>query len=165
MHTIRHAGGWLLPAALALFLAGPLIASVDVLEFDSPEQEARYRVLTEELRCTVCQNQNLAGSNADLATDLRHKTYEMVRAGKSNQEVLDYMVERYGNFVLYRPPFSGVSLFLWVVPFLLVALSGWLIMRAVKRRSAAATGTTDVEHDAERVRKAEALLRGQEKAK
>lgn len=162
MHISRRLRHWLLPVALFACLINPLSARIDVLEFDSPEQEQRYRVLIEELRCTVCQNQNLAGSNADLAADLRQKTYEMVRAGKSNQEVIDYMVDRYGIFVLYKPPFAGVALLLWVVPFLLVALSGWLIIRAVKRRSAAANAATETDREAERIRRAEAVLNDQE---
>ena len=163
MLNFRTESRWLLSMVLMLSLAGPLSAAkVDVLAFDSPEQEARYRTLTEELRCTVCQNQNIADSNADLANDLRHKTYEMLRAGKSDQEIIDYMVARYGNFVLYRPPMAGVALLLWVVPFLLVALSGWLVIRAVKRRSAAANAAAETEQEVERIRRAEAVLNDQE---
>lgn len=160
MQKSKSGGSRWLPLALVWLLAGPVSAvGVDVFEFESPEQEARYQKLTEELRCTVCQNQNIAGSNADLAKDLRRKTYEMLRAGKTDEEITQYMVDRYGNFVLYRPPMSGVALLLWVVPFVLVVLSGWGIVRAIKRRGAAGADAEAVEHDAERVHKAEALLR------
>ena len=84
--------------------------------FDSPEQEARFSDLTTELRCTVCQNQNLADSDAPLARDLRQEIYQMLKAGRSDEEIKTFLVERYGDFVLYRPPMQGNTLALWVVP-------------------------------------------------
>jgi cytochrome c-type biogenesis protein CcmH len=146
-----------------LLCAGVVAASVDVRKFDSPEQEAKYRELTEELRCTVCQNQNIADSNADLAADLRTKTYQMVRAGKSKEEIKRYMVQRYGNFVLYKPPFTTETLFLWGGPFLFLLLGGWLLLRVLRRRRAAAGSGTDI--DPVQLRRAAALLRGDEDPK
>jgi len=121
---------------LVLVVSGSVTAAVDIREFESPEQERRYKSLIEELRCTVCQNQNIADSNAELAADLRRKTYELVTAGKENDEILEYMVERYGNFVLYRPPLTAGTLILWAGPFLLFAFGGYVLLRVLRRRRA-----------------------------
>jgi cytochrome c-type biogenesis protein CcmH len=91
-------------ALLLLAMAPPIQAAIETYTFETPEQERAYKKLTEELRCLVCQNQNIADSNAELAQDLRKKTYEQVRQGKSESEVMQWMVDRYGDFVLYRPP-------------------------------------------------------------
>jgi cytochrome c-type biogenesis protein CcmH len=94
--------------------------------------EADYYQLINELRCLVCQNQNLAGSNADLARDLRRETYEMLQQGKSQQEVVDFMVARYGDFVLYRPQFKSSTYLLWLGPFLLLLLVLYLVVRRLR---------------------------------
>jgi cytochrome c-type biogenesis protein CcmH len=90
-----------------LLLAVGLPAAEEPLVFDSPEQEERYRQLTMELRCAVCQNQNLADSDAPLAQDLRREIYQMMQAGRTDDEIKSFMVDRYGDFVLYRPPMQG----------------------------------------------------------
>ena len=144
---------------LILLLLGMSIAvqaAVDVLEFSSPEQEARYKRLVEELRCTVCQNQNIADSNAELAGDLRRKTYDLVRAGKTDREILDFMVERYGNFVLYRPPLTVGTALLWFGPFLVFAVGGYLLIRVIQTRRSRQSQAS-VSDD--RLQQAEALLR------
>ena len=117
-----------------LFLAGLSNASIDLKQFDTPQQEADYRELIFELRCLVCQNQNLADSNAELAVDLRRQTYEMISSGKSKQDVVDYMVERYGEFVLYRPPFNLSTLFLWVGPFIFLGASIAILLKLIRGR-------------------------------
>ncbi len=109
-------------------------ARVEVHTFDNPEQEARYNQLIDELRCLVCQNQNLADSNAELAVDMRRKTYEMVREGHSKKEVADFMVERYGEFVLYRPPFNTNTLLLWIGPFVILVVGVAVMLRTIARR-------------------------------
>lgn len=96
--------------------AGQALAAIDVYTFDSDAQEQTFRELTKELRCPKCQNQDIADSNAGLAKDLRDKTYQMVREGKDKQEVVDYMVARYGNFILYNPPLMASTLILWLGP-------------------------------------------------
>lgn len=126
---------WLL--ALLLALGSPAYAAIETYTFDTPVQEQRYKDLIDELRCLVCQNQNLADSDAELAQDLRRKTYEMVRAGKGDQEILDYMVQRYGDFVLYRPPLKGTTVALWVGPFLILAIGVVVLMRVIARRRTA----------------------------
>jgi cytochrome c-type biogenesis protein CcmH len=128
---------------LPLLAAGSLWAQ-ELLEFDSPEQEARFHVLTEELRCTVCQNQNLADSDAPLAQDLREEIYTMLRAGRSNEEIKTFLVERYGDFVLYRPPVQGNTLALWLMPGVLLlggAVVVFFVVRGRNRRLATGTET------------------------
>jgi cytochrome c-type biogenesis protein CcmH len=95
---------------------------------------ARVRTLTEQLRCLVCQNQTIADSNAGLAIDLREQVVKQVRSGRTDTEIKQYMVERYGDFVLYDPPFSTTNSVLWVGPFVLLALGLLLVWRSVVRR-------------------------------
>ncbi len=125
---------WLL--ALLLIAAPPAWTAIETHSFDTPAQEARYKSLIDELRCLVCQNQNLADSNAELAQDLRRKTYEMIKAGKSDREILDYMVQRYGDFVLYRPPLKATTVALWVGPFVIFAVGVAVLIRVISRRRA-----------------------------
>jgi cytochrome c-type biogenesis protein CcmH len=121
---------------LGLLLASAVSAKVEVLEFESPAHEERYNKLIAELRCLVCQNQNLADSDAELAVDLRRKTYEMVSKDKSENEIAEYMVERYGDFVLYRPPLNSNTLLLWVGPFIILLVGVSLLIRTIRRRRA-----------------------------
>lgn len=118
---------------LAIVLwAVPVQASIEAYEFDSTEMEADYNQLIDELRCLVCQNQNLAGSDADLARDLRRETYEMLQQGKSPQQVVDFMVARYGDFVLYRPQFKASTYLLWLGPFLLLLGVLFIVVRRLR---------------------------------
>ena len=102
-------------------------AAIDVYDFDSVQQEAQYRGLIEELRCPKCQNQNLAGSDAPIAQDLKQKTYDMIKEGRSDGEIRAYMQERYGDFITYKPPVRPSTWILWFFPpLLLIALiTGW----------------------------------------
>ena len=92
---------------LGIWLHG--VAASEVREFENPDQQQRYENLVKDLRCLVCQNQSLADSDADLAKDLREEVYGIIRSGKSDQEAVQFLVDRYGDFVLYRPPFSSVT--------------------------------------------------------
>ena len=115
--------------------------------FESQQQEDRFNQLTQELRCLVCQNQNLADSDAQLAHDLRAEVHEMLMAGKSNDEIKLFMVERYGDFVLYRPPVQENTYLLWLAPLILL-LGGGLILRAnIKKRSALFDSNQNAEPD------------------
>ena len=107
---------------LALWLPALALGAIESREFDTPASEARYHALIDELRCLVCQNQNLADSNAELARDLRDKTYEMIVAGKTDEEITEFMVARYGEFVLYDPLFNLHTLLLWLAPALLAGI-------------------------------------------
>jgi cytochrome c-type biogenesis protein CcmH len=102
--------------------------------------ERRLNAIAEELRCLVCQNESLAGSRADLALDLRRQIREQINAGRSDDEILAYMTERYGDFIRYRPPLKGTTLALWVGPFLLLAAAaGGLAWYVRRRRTRVAT--------------------------
>ncbi len=118
---------------LVLVMTLPAQASIEALEFNSPQVEEDYYTLIDELRCLVCQNQNLKDSNADLAKDLRQQTYQMLQQGKSKQDVVDYMVARYGDFVLYRPPLKSNTILLWSGPFVLLLLVLFLVIRRIRR--------------------------------
>ena len=114
----------------------PVIAvQIEFHTFENVQQEKLYLDLVAELRCVKCQNQNLAESNAELARDMRDKTYAMVVEGKSRQDVVNYMTARYGDFVLYRPPFKSKTLLLWVGPPLLLLLSLFFLLKVVRNQS------------------------------
>lgn len=102
-------------------------AAIDVYEFDNEVQEHRYRELIDEFRCPKCQNQNLAGSDAPIAQDLKQKTYDLIMAGQSDQQIREYMFERYGDFISYKPPIRPSTWILWFFPpvLLLMALIFW----------------------------------------
>ena len=134
---------------LLILVALRVEAAVEVLEFDTVEQEQRYRDLIDELRCMVCQNQNLADSNAELAEDLRERTYAMVRRGDSYETIIEHMVARYGDFVLYKPPFKTTTLLLWLGPivFLMVALiTIWSYSRRIRNKTVAKLSSAQKEH-------------------
>ena len=139
-----------------LLLSFPLLVqgAIEVHKFDDPGKEKTYKELIDELRCLVCQNQNLADSNADLAKDLREKTYEMVEAGKSKDEIVEWMVNRYGDFVLYRPPLQRNTLLLWLGPFFILLIGVVVLIRFIRRHPA---GSEHILTEEER-RRAEALL-------
>jgi cytochrome c-type biogenesis protein CcmH len=117
-----------------LLFALPLQAAIESYEFETVQMEADYNKLIHELRCLVCQNQNLSGSNADLAKDLRKQTYDMLSQGKTSDQVVEYMTDRYGDFVLYRPRLKTDTLLLWFGPFALLALVLWLVIRAMRKK-------------------------------
>ncbi len=111
------------------------VAAIDTpMEFNDQATELRFKKLTEELRCLVCQNQSLADSHAELAQDLRNEVYKMVNAGDSNKEIIDYMVTRYGDFVLYRPPVKNTTYFLWFGPFLILLIAIIIVVRVIRTR-------------------------------
>lgn len=120
---------------LCIVAINPASAVIEAVEFDSPEQQVRYQSLIAELRCMVCQNQNLADSDADLAKDLRSKTLLMLKEGKSDKEILEFMRVRYGDFVLYRPPLNLRNAVLWLGPFLLLFIVFIMIIRKIKQQS------------------------------
>ena len=123
---------WLL-VCLA-FWAGAANAKEAIPESDDPVLEARVMAVAEELRCLVCQNETIAASRADLAVDLRKQIRIKLKAGQSQQQIVDFMVARYGDFVLYRPPFKATTLLLWLGPFLLLALALTVMAVNIGRR-------------------------------
>lgn len=126
---------WFLLCLLAgMLMALPLArAAIDVDELESPELRARYHALIEELRCPKCQNQNLAGSDAPIATDLRQELRRQLRAGQSDAQILDFLVARYGEFISYRPPFDARTALLWLGPALMVGAGAIIIIVLLRR--------------------------------
>ncbi len=124
---------------LWLVLFSAFVYAADVpMEFDDIQTQIRYQDLLEELRCLVCQNQTLADSHAELAQDLRNQVYRMIAEGKDNNAIVDFMVTRYGDFVLYRPPLKNTTLVLWFGPFVLLLiglLSAYLFIRSRKTKA------------------------------
>jgi cytochrome c-type biogenesis protein CcmH len=148
----------LLATLAAALLVAPAAAKEAAPAAADPVLEKRVMSLAEELRCLVCQNQTLAESNAPLAEDLRNQLRERMREGKSDKEVVDFLVERYGDFVLYRPPLKATTVLLWFGPLLLLVAGFAVLMRRVRRRRAAGE---PVVGDAERKRAAELLAGGE----
>ena len=124
-----------------VLLAGAVMAQSD------PAMDKRVAALAVELRCLVCQNQTLADSNAPLAVDLRNQIREQLETGASEQDVIDYMVARYGDFVRYKPPFKASTLALWLGPFVLLALGVWALLRQIARRRVPVPALSAAERD------------------
>jgi len=125
-------------AVLLVLFSAPGVAQLQTdqepLVFSSAAEEQRFNQLTEELRCLVCQNQNLADSDAPLAHDLRHEIHDMMQAGQSNEEIKQFLMQRYGDFVLYRPPVQGNTLILWFAPAALLLIGAATVYFSVTRR-------------------------------
>lgn len=126
-----------LACLLLLALAAGAAFAIDPLPFQDEVQQVRFQKLVAELRCTVCQNQNLADSNAELAKDLRLKVFELMQEGRSDDEIKQFLVERYGDFVLYEPPMKPTTWALWFGPGVVVLIGALLIINAVRRRARA----------------------------
>jgi cytochrome c-type biogenesis protein CcmH len=122
-----------------------------------PALEARVQAVAEHLRCLVCQNETIAASNADLAKDLRNQVREQLRAGRSEREILDYMVQRYGDFVLYTPPVKPTTWLLWAGPFVLLAAMAWVLARVLRQRRESAAASSAPLSETERARARELL--------
>lgn len=119
---------------LVLVISGSARATTDVMPFKDEAQEQQFRQLTEQLRCPKCQNNSIADSNAMIATDMRRRVYDLMQEGKSRQEIIDYMVARYGNFVTYDPPLTPLTVLLWVLPLAAIVAGGWIIVARTRRR-------------------------------
>jgi cytochrome c-type biogenesis protein CcmH len=127
---------WL--AALVVVMAPAIAFAADATPTELDPVAAKRAVeLSSQLRCLVCQNQTIAESNAELAVDLRRQVNEQIKAGKTDKEIVDYMVERYGAFVLYKPPFNAVTVLLWLGPGLLAVLAIVVFVRTVRARNRA----------------------------
>ena len=127
----------MLAACIALLtLASPAMAIDTDKAFDDPELQARYEHIIEEVRCLKCQNQSIKDSNAFLAGDLRREIRRMLSEGKTDEEIYDFLVARYGEFALYRPRMSGKTLVLWIAPILLLLAGGFVLVNILRRRMA-----------------------------
>ena len=140
----------------ALLFSSVAFSAIDALNFSSPQQESDYHQLTQSLRCRQCQNNNIADSNATIAVDMRGKVFELLQEGKSKNDVVDYMVARYGNFVTYDPPMTASTLVLWIAPLLLVLLGVVFLLRR-KPKTQSAVKSQDVLTDEDNARLAELL--------
>ncbi len=128
-------------------------AEIEYRDFKQPEQEQAYQTLISELRCLVCQNQTIADSNADLAKDLRRQVYEMLQQGKSRQDIVDFMTDRYGDFVMYKPALKLKTMLLWLGPvlFLVIGLATVWVLRSK-------TGSSDEQLTKEQQAKLNSIL-------
>lgn len=135
------------------------LAAIDTYEFNDEAERQRFRVLTEELRCPKCQNQNIADSNAPIANDLRREIHRMLDEGQSDEQIVDFLVTRYGDFVMYRPPLTAKTLLLWFGPAALLLLALLVVLNIVRRRRQAASAPTVTAElsDAERQRLSQLL--------
>ena len=152
---------WLAAVVLGLSMAGVAHAAIDTYEFAKEGDRERFRELTKELRCPKCQNQDIADSNAPIAADLRKEIFRMLGEGKDNQQIIDFMVDRYGDFVRYKPALNSRTWLLWFGPAGL--LLGGLVVIAVivrRRRSQRTEGVTELS-EAERQRLAQLLDKDQ----
>jgi len=123
--------------ALCMLLMSPIASAIDTIEaLDDPELQARYEEIIDEVRCLKCQNQTIKDSNAFLASDLRREIRRMLEEGMTNAEIYDFLVERYGEFALYRPRASGKTLVLWMAPVVLLLGGGLFLVSVLRRRMA-----------------------------
>jgi cytochrome c-type biogenesis protein CcmH len=119
-----------------LLVLGGLAHAIDAQDaFDDPVLQERYENINRELRCLVCQNQTIADSNATLAQDLRREVRDMIAAGQTDAQIREFMIERYGDFVLYRPRMTAGNLLLWAAPVLLLVIGAIVLVRVVRRRA------------------------------
>lgn len=134
-HKITKVLGMLIVAFSLCSISSLASAAIEVYEFNSPRQEAQYKGLIEEFRCPKCQNQNLAGSDSQISQDLKRKTYEMVMDGQSDAQIREYMYERYGDFISYKPPVRPSTWILWYFPpiFLLLVIIWWFWRSRTKK--------------------------------
>lgn len=130
---------------LLLFISFSATASIEVYQFDTPEQELRFRTLIDELRCPKCQNQNLSGSDAEVAKDLKKRAYQLMKQGKTDEEIRSYLIDRYGDFISYRPPLRAGTTLLWFGPLLLLLTAAGVLVWRVRRAPAAALPLSDAE--------------------
>lgn len=138
----------ILRIAFLLCVSLSAMAATDIYQFDTPEQEQRFRILLDELRCPKCQNQSLADSDAGIAQDMRARVETMIKEGKSNDEIVDYFVARYGDFVSYRPPVTPTTSILWLAPLLLLG-SGAVVIVLLLRRASARVDASDASDDSD----------------
>jgi len=141
---------------IALLACVKTYAAIDPYEFDNEAQRERYQHFIEDMRCPKCQNQNLAGSDAPIANDLRHELQRLLKEGKSDREITDYMVSRYGEFILYEPPFDKKTAALWLAPIVFFLVGIGVLINVARRRAVTASNP---ELTAEERAKLQQLLR------
>lgn len=148
-----------------LFSVAASSAPIETFKFDSPDKEKVFHKLSEELRCLVCQNQNIAESNAGLAKDLRLEIHTMLSEGKTEEEIVDFMVQRYGDYVLYRPPFNPMTWLLWFGPLIIFIFGLIFAVRFMKAQSADAQPDSLSDEEIERVKSLHSTTRTEQDEK
>ena len=143
---------YLICAAAVMLVCHPALAVIETYEFSESTLETRYQQLSAELRCPKCQNQNIADSNAPIAQDLRKQLHRQLEEGASDEEILAYMVARYGEFVRYRPGFNGATAILWLAPALLLAAAFVVLFLTLRAKRETARTAPEVLSDAEQQR-------------
>ena len=133
--------------------------AVEEVELSNLDDESRFKELSNVLRCMVCQNQSIAYSNAEQARDFRNQVKEKLNAGQTNDEIVDYMVQRYGDYILYKPPFNAATALLWTGPFILVIVGLFMVRRIQRSQQAPDSGAPD---DADQQARLRALLDNEE---
>ncbi|QIL84773.1 cytochrome c-type biogenesis protein CcmH [Vibrio sp. HDW18] len=134
---------WWVAACVAMLVSLSALATIEVYDFDTPEQEKQFQDLGATLRCPKCQNNTIADSNAELAQDLRQKVYEMTKEGKSKAEIVDYMIARYGNFVTYNPPLTIGTAILWLGPIAVLVIGFAVIVLRSRRKKQDSLNASD----------------------
>lgn len=153
---------WIAAAVLGLSIAGMAHAAIDTYEFANDTDRERFRELTKELRCPKCQNQDIADSNAPIAADLRKEIFRMLGEGKDNQQIIDFMVDRYGDFVRYKPALTSKTAVLWFGPAGLLLGGIVIIAVIIRRRRVQRSDTPDTLSTEERKRLDQLLDKDQE---
>lgn len=144
---------------MTMIISIPVWAAFNTYEFDDPDKKERFDKLINELRCTVCQNQTIADSNADLAKDLRDKVYLMVKEGQNEEQIKTFMVDRFTDFVLYRPPVKTSTYLLWAGPFVLLVIAIIFLLMQIRKRNQTVPSAIDPQQHA----RIETLLKKQVK--
>ena len=126
-----------------------IYAQVDTFEFDNDEQQGRFRQLSNELRCPMCQNTNLSGSTGGVAEDLRREIHRMILEGMSNEEIEQFMFERYGDFIFYRPRLRAETILLWFGPLLFLIFGGFIAYGIFRRANSVDRVTVDLDEEQE----------------
>jgi len=116
-----------------LLIQAPFAESVEANDFETIDQQSRYTQLIENIRCPVCQGQSISGSNSELAKDLREKVYEMILDSRSDADIYSFMVERYGDFVVYKPPLNIKTFLLWFAPLMIMVFSLFFLFRSTRQ--------------------------------
>ena len=131
--------------SLMIFWSAQSLAVIETYEFSTPDLELRYKALSQELRCPKCQNQNIADSNAPISRDLRAIVHEQLEAGATNEEIIDFLVDRYGEFVRYRPGMDSNTLWLWSAPLILLVMAVAVVLTQIRKDSNRQTISSNAE--------------------
>jgi len=151
-------------ALLTLVILPGSVAAIDTYQFDNDVLKDRFHRLNEELRCPKCQNQNLAGSNSPISRDLRAQVYRLLNEGKSDDQIKMYLVERYGEYILYRPKWSKYTWMLWLAPVLLLAIGIAIVLTIIRRSAASMDRAGETPLDASEKQRIQQLMKQTNKA-